>query len=86
MRLPDGKDAPATLFGKASKFLPGGSTALVPLLPGADHTITVPVSRLFDMTLSGRHEVSVSAFVLESLDPKAPWVKVPTGVLAVDVQ
>jgi hypothetical protein len=57
--LPDGKPAPLTLFGKGTANCPIFARSVGTLRPGQETSATLPLSRLFDFTLSGKYTVSV---------------------------
>jgi hypothetical protein len=64
--LPNGKEAPFTLYGKnANENWRDGSKAIFVLKPGMQRRVTFMLSRLFDFSLAGKYSVSVKRDVFK---------------------
>lgn len=61
LKLPDGKKAPLTLFGQRVLFSGAlGSKSARELKPSEEYESSFNLSRIFDMTLAGKYDLTVS--------------------------
>jgi hypothetical protein len=84
--LPDGKNAPLTLYGKchSSSNVRSGSAHGLPLKPGQIHSSQVVLSRIFDMTLPGKYTIFVERCVWKP-GTKRPYPKAVSNKLEIAI-
>jgi hypothetical protein len=78
--LPTGKLAPPTLYGKKQSDVAAvGSFSVSPLEPGAKTETMVPLSRLYDMTLEGKYQITVRRRISADLIVTSKTLTVTVG-------
>ncbi len=60
VRDEDGTEMPKTRFGQKQAWGAAFPKGFIRLTPGQEHSVSLPISRLFDMTLAGKYTIAVS--------------------------